>query len=111
MRSCGWGLARRSPRLAPRQSLCQHRIGLLVRAIVAQRRYDDAAGIERVDVAFGSLLARAAAKADPVIGEAARIGSRLDMHALDQADTLARQGERADLGSREVGEVDAEEVA
>jgi len=43
-----------------------------------------------------------------VIRDAARIRSRLDLHALEEPDTLPRQRERAGIGRRDVGEVDIE---
>src|SRR6516165_763904 len=46
------------PPLCPGQSFGQHMIGLLVGAVVAQRRDDDAARLQCVDIALGSLLAR-----------------------------------------------------
>src|SRR2546429_1725899 len=88
--------------------MCQHRVGFFVRAIITQRRHDDTAGVEGIDVALRPLLARAAAEPDPVVGETARISPRLDVHALNEADTLTCQAERADFRSRQIGEVDAE---
>jgi hypothetical protein len=43
-----------------------------------------------------------------MIGEVAWIGSGLDLHPLDQAGALARQGERAAVRRREVGEIHVE---
>ena len=43
-----------------------------------------------------------------MVRDAAGIRSGFDVHALEQADPLARQGERADLGRREIREIDAE---
>src|SRR6516162_2600653 len=94
--------------LLPRQRFCQHLISLLVGPIVAQRRHDNAAGMQGLDVALRALLARSAAKTDPVIGQTARIRPRLDTHSLEQSDTLPGQGERAGVRRWEAREVHVE---
>src|SRR6516164_3141894 len=91
--------------LSSRQRFCQQFIGLLIGAIVTQRRHDNAAGIQSFDVALRPLLARPAAEADPMVGNVARIGSRLDMHALEQPDTLPRQGQRSSLSRWKIRKV------
>src|SRR6516165_6603982 len=95
-------------RLAPlpaRERRCEHPIGFFIGPIVAQRRHDDTASVERVDIALRALIARAAAEADPMVGNVARIGSRLDMHTLEQTDTLPRQGQRTNLSRWKVRKV------
>ena len=94
--------------LLPRQRFCQHLISLLVGPIVAQRRHDNAAGMQGLDVALRALLARSDLSLDRFSPRTARIRPRLDTHSLEQSDTLPGQGERAGVRRWEVREVHVE---